>query len=295
MSSEIPGRPPSPSRILRVSGSPPRPTWAEKAPLTDLYHQVLSLPLSGVIALMAAAFVAINLVFGALYMLAPGGVGNLKPGDFWNAFFFSVQTFGTIGYGYMFPRSFAADLIVTVETFVGLVYVAVATGLVFARVSRPTSRVSFSRFAVVHDFDGSPTLMFRAANRRANQILEAEVMVALARDVTTVEGHTIRRFEEMRIRRWRTPLFAYSWTVMHPIDEASPIRGQTPESLVEQRAELVVVLSGVDDRFAQRVHARHSYGAADIVWNKRFADVLFVQPDGQRVIDYRRFHDLVDL
>ncbi len=190
---------------------------------------MLALPLSGVIGLMAAAFLALNLLFAGLYMLAPGGVGNLRAGDFWNAFFFSVQTFGSIGYGYMFPRSYTADAIVTLESFTSLVYVALGTGLVFARVSRPTARVSFSRVAVIHDFDGVPTLMFRAANRRSNQILEAEVMVSLARDAVTREGHAIRRFEELKTARARSPLFALSWSVMHTIDAKSPLRDATPE------------------------------------------------------------------
>ena len=265
---------------------------AERAPLTDIYHAVLSLPLSGVIALMAVMFLTLNLVFAGLYMLAPGGVGNLRPGDFWNAFFFSVQTFGSIGYGYMFPRSYAADAIVTIESFTSLVYVAMGTGLVFARVSRPTARVSFSRTAVIHDFDGVPTLMFRAANRRSNQILEAEVMVSLAHDAVTREGHAIRRFEELRTARSRSPLFALSWTVMHPIDAKSPLHGATPESLAREQAQLVIVLSGVDDRFHQRVHARHLYAADDILWGKRFADIIKAHPDGRRTIDFARFHDV---
>ena len=297
----MPNAPPDPPkrpylRMLRRPGERlPVITRAERAPIIDLYHRVMALPLWGVLILMGATYLAINLAFGALFMLAPGGVGNLRAGDFWNAFFFSVQTFGTIGYGYMFPRSFAADLIVTVETFVGLVYVAISTGLVFARVSKPTARVSFSAVAVIHAFDGVPTLMFRAANRRSNQILEAEVTVSLARDTHTLEGHSIRRFQELRITRSRSPLFAYSWTVMHPIDETSPLYGQDRGSLRRDRAELIVVLSGLDDRYAQRVHARHSYTADDLVWDKRLADVITLRPDGRRSIDYRRFHDVEDL
>ena len=298
MSSE-PSEDRAPVRLRRMlrrgRNSLPRVTGSEREPLTDIYHQIMALPLLGVIALMGATFVAINLVFAGLYLLTPGGVANLRAGDFWNAFFFSAQTFGTIGYGYMFPRTAAANLIMALETFVGLVYVALATGLVFARVSRPTARVSFSSQVVIHAFDGAPTLMFRAANRRANLILEAEVMVSLARDVTTVEGLQIRRFEELKIRRPRTPLFAYSWTVMHPIDESSPLWGVDQDQLAREKAEILVILSGVDDRYAQRVHARHSYSSGEITWNKRFADILSIEPGGQRVVDYTRFHDVVEL
>jgi inward rectifier potassium channel len=284
---------PFPRALRRDGEAGPLVFGHARAPLSDIYHQVLALPLAGVLALMGLTFVVINLVFAELY-LRVGGVANLAPGDHWNAFFFSVETFGTIGYGYLYPSGRAANLLMTAETFTGLVYVALATGLVFARVSRPTARVTFSRQAVITEFDGVPTLMFRAANRRANQILEAEVLVNLARDGITAEGQQIRRFEELRIRRARSPLFALTWTVMHPIDESSPLWGATADILAAQRVEIIVVLSGVDDRYAQRVHARHAYLADEIAWNKRLADILSVDPGGRRVVDYRRFHDVVD-
>ena len=246
-------------RVVRRSGDPgPRIMGRVRLPFTDLYHRMLALPLLGVLALMGATFLVFNLVFAWFYTLDPGGVAELAPGDFWNAFFFSVETFGTIGYGHWYPQDFDSNLLMTIETFVGLVYVAVTTGLVFARVSRPVSRITFSKVAVIHDFDGVRTLMFRAANRRANNIVEAEVMVSLARDAITSEGFSIRRFEELKVVRSRSPLFSLSWTIMHPIDEASPLRNVTPESLEARHAEIIVVLSGTDDRYAQRVHARHS-------------------------------------
>jgi len=260
----------------------------------DLYHRTMALPLWGILVAMAATFVVLNLIFAGLYSLHPEGVTNLRRGDFLWAFFFSVQTFGTIGYGYMSPVSVYANTLVALETFFGLVYVALATGLVFARVSKPTARVAFSQVAVVHAFDGVPTLMFRAANRRANQILEAEVTVSLARDTRTVEGHELRRFQELKVVRSRSPLFALTWLVMHQIDDESPLKGATPESLRLERAELVAVLSGLDEGFSQRIHARHAYAADDIVWDKRFADVLSTRPDGRRKLDYRRFHEVVD-
>ena len=261
----------------------------------DLYHRTMALPLWGILVAMAATFVVLNLIFASLYALHPAGVTNLRRGDLLWAFFFSVQTFGTIGYGYMTPVSVYANVLVVLETFVGLVYVALATGLVFARVSKPTARVTFSQVAVVHSFDGVPTLMFRAANRRANQILEAEVTVNLARDTVTLEGHEIRRFQELKVVRSRSSLFALTWVVMHPITDESPFKGATPDSLRRERVELVVVLSGLDEGFSQRIHARHAYTADDIVWDKRFADVLSVRPDGRRQLDYRRFQELVDL
>jgi inward rectifier potassium channel len=137
--------------------------------------------------------------------------------------------------------------------------------------------------------------MFRAANRRANNILEAEVSVSLAHDAITREGHSIRRFEDLKVVRSRSPLFALTWTVMHRIDESSPLHGATSESLEASGAEVVVVMSGVDDRYAQRVHARHSYAADEVIWGARFEDILSVNEQGRRVVDYRRFHDIADV
>ncbi len=288
-------RPPDPlgRDVSRLAGRTPV-RKGDPPFIIDLYHRTMALPLAGLLVLMGAAFVLLNLLFAGLYARAPQGVTNLRPGDFLQAFFFSVQTFGTIGYGYMSPISTYANVLVSLETFVGLVYTALAMGLVFARLSKPNARVMFSRLAVVHAFDGVPTLMFRAANRRANQILEAEVSVSLARDERTAEGHEIRRLHELPVVRSRSPLFAYTWTVMHQIDNTSPFKDMTREALLSGRAEIIVLLSGVDDRFAQRVHARHAYVADEILWDKRFADVLSVRADGRRVLDYRRFHDVVD-
>jgi inward rectifier potassium channel len=264
---------------------------AEKRGLRDLYHQVLTMPGWGLPLILAGAYLGANAVFACLYMAA-GGVVGMDRGSFADAFFFSVQTLSTIGYGAMTPKSLAANLIVTVEAWFGLGLVAVSTGLIFARFSRATARVMFSRVAVITEFEGVPTLMFRAANQRGNQILEAEVMLNLLRQVSTEEGHTFRRFQELRVERARTPMFALTWTVMHAIDETSPLYGATAEDLKNWQAEIVIVLSGADDIFAQRIHARHSYLPDEIIWNQQFEDVLSIDDDGNRVIDYGRLHSV---
>ena len=265
----------------------------ERRGLTDLYHQMLTMPPWVLPLLLAAAYLGTNVVFAALYMLS-GGVTNARPGSFADAFFFSVQTLSTIGYGVMTPKGLWANLIVTVEAFFGLGLVAVSTGLIFARFSRPSARVMFSRVAVITEFDGKPTLMLRAANQRGNQILEAEATVNLLRQVTTTEGQVFRRFQELPVTQARTPMFALTWTIMHIIDKASPLYGVTSDQLTAWQAEIVVVLSGADDIFAQRIHARHAYLPEEILWNRRFEDVLSTTEDGHRLIDYRRFHDVRD-
>ena len=266
----------------------------ESAGFTDLYHRVLTMPIGGLLLMLAAAYVAINVVFGLLYMVVPGSITNARPGSFLDAFFFSVQTLSTVGYGEKAPHGLYADSIVTVEAFVGLLNIAITTGLVFARVSKPTARVLFSRVAIVTQYDGVPTLMFRAANQRGNQVLEAQVMVNVARQVTTAEGHTMRAFFDLPVVRARSPLFLLSWTIMHRLDESSPLYGQTAETMRAEGADIIVVLSGVDETFAQRIHARHVYSADQILWDKQFVDILSLLPDGKRTIDYRKFHDVRD-
>jgi inward rectifier potassium channel len=201
----------------------------------------------------------------------------------------------TIGYGQMYPQTFYANLLVTIEVLLSMAALALATGLIFARFSRPTARVMFSRVAVVSPYDGVPTLMFRAANQRHNQILEAQVSVALLREEVTADGVRMRRFHDLVLARRRTPMFALTWTVMHPIDEQSPLHGATPETLLEQHAELVVGLTGIDETFAQTIHARHSYRPEEIVWNRRFADILGWTQDGRRSVDYSRFHEVAPI
>jgi inward rectifier potassium channel len=154
--------------------------------------------------------------------------------------------------------------------------------------------VLFSRVATITEFDGKPHLMMRAINERSNQILEAEVMVNLARQSVNAEGHPWRRFQDLAVTRQRSPLFALSWTIMHPLDESSPLFGATHESLIAEDAEIIVVLSGIDDTFAQRIHARHTYSAEEIIWGKEFENVLTIEPDGRWVLDYRKFHSLRD-
>jgi inward rectifier potassium channel len=281
------------TRTFRRAGEPVK-TIGGPSGLTDLYHGVLRIPLWRLFLVLVGVYFGLNVIFACLYLVDPRGVTNLRPGDFGDAFFFSIQTVSTVGYGVMAPASLYANIVVSLECFVGLVLVAVTTGVIFARVSRPTARIVFSRVATIAQFDGAPHLMFRAINERSNQILEAEVMLNLARQVTTAEGRTWRRFHDLVVTRRRTPLFALSWTIMHPLDEASPLRDATPESLRAEEAEIVVVVSGLDDIYAQRVHARHTYQAEDIVWDKEFENVLTVEPDGRWVLDYRKFHEVRD-
>jgi inward rectifier potassium channel len=222
-----------------------------------------------------------------------GGVDNARPGSFTDAFFFSVQTMATIGYGTMAPRSFTSNVLVSIEAMSGLTALAVVTGLVFARFSRPTARVRFSRVAVISPRDGVPSLMFRAVNQRSNRIVEAQIHVVLSRWETTKEGENMRRFYDLTLSRARNALFSLSWTVIHPIVEGSPLFRETAASFKASRSVIVASLVGMDESFLQNVHDRHVWTADEIVWGMRFVHVLEELPDGSFTIDYSRFDDVV--
>jgi len=261
----------------------------------DLYHHLLSASWPRLLATMALLYLASNALFALVYLAQPGSIENARPESFVDAFFFSVQTMATIGYGKLVPRTVLANVLVTAEALFGLLAVAMATGLMFAKFSRPTARVLFSRRAVIAPHDGVPCLMFRMANARGNNVAHAQLDVVLAREETTLEGDRMRRFHDLTLLRPRSTLFALSWTAIHPITERSPLRGATSDSLGATQAEIVVSLMGYDESLAQTVHARHRYQPGDIAWGARFADILVTEPGGARRIDYARFHDVVPL
>lgn len=269
---------------MRIVGRP-------RGGLGDLYHALMRAPWRHLLAAVVAVYVLANTAFALIYMAISDQITNLPPWEFWPAFFFSVQTLATIGYGVMAPAGLTANLVVTAEALVGLLGVAMVSGLMFARFSRPTARVVFSKVAVIAPFNGQRCLMFRVANSRANQITDAVVNITLTRDEKTTEGHHSRRMFDLRLLRNRSPMFALSWTVYHPIDAESPLFGLLEEDLSRGTPILMVTLNGVDDTFAQTVYARHAYSWRDIRWQHRFEDMIEVHEDGERYMHFHRIHD----
>ena len=203
----------------------------------------------------------------------------------------TIAPIATIGYGQMSPATVYANVLVTIETMAGLVFLALSTGLVFARISRPTARVVFGRVATVAPYDGTPTLSLRIGNERRSQILEADVTVTMLRYERTREGAQFRRFYDLALSRSHTPVFALTFTVMHPVLPGSPLHGATTDSLAAEEAELLISVTGLEETTSQTVHARHSYLPAEVLFGRRFADIFTTDPDGTRVIDYNRFHE----
>jgi len=258
----------------------------------DLFHFFMTVSWLHLFATVAGFFLGFDVLFGVLYHLAPGCIANLNPPGFAGAFFFSVETLATVGYGDMHPQTFYGHFVAMLEIFVGLMSLAVITGLMFARFSRPRARFLFTRNAVVRPIDGKRTLVFRAANERQNVVQDASARLRMLRTEVTMEGFRIRRVTDLPLLRSEHPMFMLGWTIMHVIDEASPLRAETADSLRRSEAAFVLSVSGTDETTGQTLMARAEYSHGDIRWDSTFLDILEESADGTLHIDYGKFHDV---
>ncbi len=247
--------------------------WASLNP----YYALITLPWWGFGGLVVLGYLLVNVLFALAYLaLGPNALAvapDSKLGSpFLQAFFFSVQTFATIGYGKVTPEGVAANALVTLEALVGLLGVALATGIVFARFSRPMSRVIFSERAVVAPYQDGHAWMFRVVNGLRTQLIDLEAEVTLSRFEGEGEGRS-RRFYSLELARQQVAFFPLAWTVVHPIDENSPLSGVDARELASSETEFLVLLRGMDDTLFQTVRARTSYRAAEVTWNAKFASM----------------------
>ena len=260
---------------------------------TDLYHRSMTVHWPVFFGTAAAIFFILNSVFAFLYWLGDKPIANVRDNGPLDYFFFSVETLATVGYGDMHPQSNYGHVIATVEIAVGMSLLAVMTGLIFARFSRPRARFIFAAYPVVATHQGQPTLMIRMANARHNTISQATARLWLFRVETTLEGERIRRFHELLLDRRDHPMFVLTWTIFHTIDETSPLYRMTPADLDAVDGALTVSVSGIDDSSAQHLHARRLYSVADIRWNHRYRDITTASKEGRLVIDYKMFDEVV--
>ncbi len=267
--------------------------WTSISP----YHALLTMSWGMYLALASVLYLAVNALFACAYLLCgPGALAGADVGqvhsEFLRAYFFSVQTLATIGYGHISPSGLPANMLVTVESLVGLLGFALVTGLLFARFSRPTARILFSDTAVIAPYRGITAFEFRIANQRSNEIIELEAKVLYSR-MERSEGKDVRRFYELTLERRKVTFFPLSWTIVHPIDASSPLHELTAHDLRESDAEFLILLTGIDETFMQTVHARSSYKPHEIVWNAKFADI-FQRPSGDSplTIDVSRLHSI---
>jgi inward rectifier potassium channel len=258
----------------------------------DPYHLLLTIPWIGFIGVVSVVYLLLNALFALAYLAGGDCLEGATPGSFSDAFFFSVQTLASIGYGAISPRTFYANSLVTVEAIASLLLIAVVTGLAFARFSQPIARVLFSKSSVITIHNSQPTLMFRVANERHNFILESTAQVYLVIDEVTDEGESMRRFHELKLVRERTPSLILSWTIMHSINPDSPLYGFSASDLAQRNANISVLISGVDETVAYTIKARYSYDAVDILFNHKFENIIHRSVNGDRYFDYSHFHQV---
>ena len=239
---------------------------------SDLYHRCMTVSWPVFFGSAASLFVALNAVFGFLYSLGHEPIANAVQNGPLAYFYFSIETLATVGYGDMHPQTNYGHLIATIEIFTGMSFLAVMTGLIFARFSRPRARFVFANNPVITRHEERQTLMIRMANARHNTISRSTARLWIMRAERTKEGDQLRRFYELKLDRSEHPMFVLSWMLFHVIDKDSPLHGLTASDLTEGDALLVLNVGGVDDSSAQQLHARHIYDWGDIRWQHRYRD-----------------------
>ena len=268
---------------------------AKKFDLRDTYHLILTLSWPGFAGLVFGVYLLINLVFASLYMLNPHAVAEMRPGSFFDAFFFSVETLATVGYGHMYPESFYGHLIAMLEIMVGMFGLAVITGLIFVRFSRPTARIHFSKVAVIAPFDAVPNLMIRVANLRHQAMVEPEFRMMLLRNTITAEGDDVRRFRSLKLEFDHLITFPAVITVRHQIDETSPLFGMTPEDFQQQDVRIIASIVGVDTVIVAPVQSFGDYNYEQIEWHRRFVEIYDQNEEGEWTVDYARIDETEDI
>ena len=255
----------------------------------DVYHNAMTASWPAFIAALAVAFVGLNFIFALIYDLGDAPIANAREG-LPDLFFFSVETTSTVGYGDMHPQTDYGHIVATAENFIGMMLLAMMTGLVFARISRPRARLIFARYAVVAPHDGVPTLMFRMANARSNFISEAVAKTWMIGPSVSQEGMRMVGFQPMRLIKSENPTLALSWILFHPIDAESPLFGMSEQALMTSEINFVVSIVGFDETSGQTVHARDVFAAQDVRFGQEYEDIIWIDDDGLRHIDYSKIN-----
>jgi inward rectifier potassium channel len=257
----------------------------------DLYQSLLSLRWPSFAAFVAAVYILLNLLFAALYLLRANSIAGMRSGSFFEAFFFSVQTLATVGYGHMYPQTLYGHVITTVEIMCGVFLLAVMTGLIFVRFSRPAARIVFSRNVVIAPFNGRPTLMLRVGNLRQQSMVEVEFRLMFTRDEPILEGDNFRHFYNLKLAFDRLIAWPAALTLRHTIDESSPLYDATVESLEAERAILIASVVGIDPVIPASVQMQKDYTSRDFLFDRRFVEIYSEKGDGKLTVDYGRLHD----
>jgi inward rectifier potassium channel len=261
------------------------------------YSNLVSTTWNRFFLFVAISYLMLNGFFAVGYVLCGQGglVNTLDTGiysPFLKAFFFSIHTSATIGYGSTVPVGVPTNILVALESVVSLLGLAVVTGLVFARFSRPVADILFSKNALMTYLGDLRSFQFRIVNSRNNQIIDLHVRLLVSRFENNASGTAVRRYYPLRLERESVVFFPLSWTVVHPIDRDSPLFGVTEDELCASGAEFLILLTGMDETFSQVVNTRSSYRANEVIWDAKFTDIFVYDPEGRMAgVDIKRFHD----
>jgi inward rectifier potassium channel len=267
-------------------------TWRDFHP----YLHLIRMSWPKFLLVLLLGYTVVNSLFAVVYFaLGPGQLqGAAAPtelGRFLNGFFFSAHTLSTVGYGNISPHGLAANAVSALEALVGVLGFAVATGLLFGRVSRPSARIGFSGHMLMSPYQGATGLEFRAVNRRANDLMDIEARVMLM-TVETQNGQPQRTYKLLKLERSQVMFMPLTWTIVHPVDQESPLWGLTEDGLRRLQAEILIVIKAYDDTFSQAVIARRSYRFDEILWNRSFAPAFFVDPEGDMVLELPKLDEM---
>ncbi len=257
----------------------------------DTYHWILSLSWPWFVVFLLCVYLLINLLFAAAYAFGGPCIGEMTPGSFPAAFFFSIETLATVGYGHMYPANLYGHVVVTLEIMTGMFWLAVITGLIFVRFSRPTARILFSDSIVIGNFDGQLALMFRVANLRHTSMVEAEFRMVFSRDELVREGNEVRRFYELNLFPERMITFPAALVIRHTIDEQSPLFGATLATLEASDAFFIASINSIETVIPASVQSQQDYSWEDIRFGERFVDIYEEDEKGRLRVDYARLHE----
>jgi inward rectifier potassium channel len=260
--------------------------------LRDPYHLAIALTWPQFLLALLSLYLAANLVFAVLFWLAPGAVANARPGSFTDVFFFSMETLATVGYGDMHPATLYGHVVAAVEIVCGLAFTAILTGLTFVRFSKPKAKLVFAANPVVATHNGKPTLMLRIANGRASVLTDASAKLNVLLSEVTAEGQFFRRALELRLERAHIPVFPLSWTLMHVLDERSPLYGFDAERVIDADARIFLVIEARDPTLATTVHDIRNYAPEDVRFGMRYVDAVTMPAHGTPVVDMTRISEL---
>lgn len=261
----------------------------------DIYYYVIESSWGHIFLVFFSIYLISNIFFATLYYLIPNSISSQAVITFTDCFYFSVQTMSTIGYGVLAPQGHISNIIVTIEAAFGLIGVAIITGLLFAKISRPYAKIRFSKFAVINKFDDIKCLSFRMGNMRGNDIVEANVTLTALIDEKTREGVHLRRMYDLKLQRSYSPFFKLTWNLFHPIDEESPLFQliQQNDKVSTSIKAIAVNVVGHDGTFSTTVYGRHIYTPQEIKTGKYFKGIMYIGSDEQISINYDDFDELV--